>query len=148
MMVAALLAPLLISQPASAFQLSPPRTRSTLDGTLQFVNGGEKAFNCRVHIVLRTNEGKHAVPPEIEKIDINARGGACNGVHFADPFPWIVQATSASGGTISGGSWLYGGNSCPRPNNGFSINSTGVWTISPGCLSGTFQSNPPVTIIP
>ncbi len=144
----AVLTACLLSQPVFAYQLSPPQIKSILTGRLQFVNSGQPPFSCRVTIVLRTREGSQSHYPEIAKVGVHGLGGDCGNLSFAQDPPWQVQVTGPMGGVIFGGSWVDGGSSCARQNNGFSIDKMGRWTIQPGCLSGTLTSDPPVTVAP
>jgi len=142
LMVTALIA-CVVGQPVLAYTLSPPKTVSTLTGTLAFVtDGGGTAFSCNVSFTLRTH-----VPKAGEISNAKVRGpGLCKQVFFVAT-PWDIQLQNGNGGYIDGARWSVGFESCSH-NTGFQDNANGVWTFEPGCLSGTMTSNPPITIAP
>jgi hypothetical protein len=133
-----------ISQPALAYTLSPPKTTSTLTGTLGFVtSGGGVAFRCDVRFTLRT----HGPIKAGEISNAVVKGPTyCKSVGFVTT-PWEVEVLNAKGGGIDGTGWSVGFESCSS-GTAFTDNADGVWSFGPGCLSGTMISNPPITIVP
>lgn len=135
----------LMGQSALGYTLAPPKTTSTLTGTLTLLpQQSGQPLTCDVRFVLRTHERK---PPEISGAYVKGKG-LCSQVGFFSSPPWQVDANSATGGGIKGGGWTVGFEGCGIPSTGFSVNSSGVWTLTPGCYSGTMTANPPVTIVP
>ena len=132
----------LMGQSALGYTLAPPKTTSTLTGTLLFAAGGE-SYSCNVRFILKTHERK---PAAISAAYVKGKS-SCQFAMFNPSPPWQVIPVNATGGGIEGGGWFDGAKACGA-NTGFQINSNGLWTMTPGCISGTMTATPPVTIVP
>jgi hypothetical protein len=132
----------LLAGPASAYQLSPPKTLSHLTGRLLFSPEGGTPFECHVNWNLKTRQRFGQI------VGVKQKDNSCINVVFVD-LPWSIEVNNANGGQIDGGRFVGGNGSCSLNAVIFSVNSSGVWTIpTGGCVSGTLTSNPPVTIVP
>ncbi len=143
MLTATALTACLMGPSALAYTLSPPKTTSTLTGTLLFAAGGE-SYSCNVSFILKTHERK---PAAIAAAHVKGKS-SCPFVQFNTSPPWPIQLLSATEGGIEGGGWFDGSKACGIPETAFSVSTSGVWTLGPGCFSGTMMANPPVTIVP
>ncbi len=69
------------------------------------------------------------------------------GVVFND-LPWDVDILNANSGEFFSDGYS-GNGTCVQSQNTFQVDGSGVWTLPAGqCLSGTFKSDPPTTIVP
>jgi hypothetical protein len=128
---------------ASAYSLSPPDISARLKGTLTFSpneGGNPQPFTCKVVLDLKT-KGAGKIT------SIKFPTGNCEGINFQH-LPWGIGLTGTNGGEFSFGSFGSANGNCVADVNNFIVNSSGVWTLTGPCLSGTLKSTPPVTIVP
>jgi hypothetical protein len=134
-----------IASGAFAYHLTPTNITTRLRGTLTFYAVDGKIFKCNVKFFLRTRSGVGFDQPIFIRTQRDS-GKSCGYIGFQD-LPWHVSINNETSGT-SGVSFISEYGMCDK-NQAFTINDSGVWTLSPGgCASGTMKSTPPVTIVP
>jgi hypothetical protein len=138
----------LSAESAIAFpKFVPLQTRSDLRGTLKFYrDDGSHPFKCKVRIVLFTgkgNQGLNEKRPEVDK----AAGVDCSPFFAFESLPWTaVPGDDGVTAQLVRFTWaVQGGPSCSGTQT-FSVNKSGVWTATSGCVTGSLTSNPPITI--
>ena len=129
---------------ASAYQLSPPEITSHLTGRLLLNPPAGLPFQCRMRWTLKTRsavkKGHNRLGEIVAAIGTGTGEKTCQAAFLG--LPWPIEVNDANSGSILGGSFLNGSGGCTTDFTGFSVNSSGVWTIpAGGCVSGTLTSN-------
>ena len=125
---------------ASAYKFNPPHASVHLYGKMTFTpNEGGTPFSCSVTLDLKTKKQ--------DIIAVKFPKGNCD-VRFSD-LPWGVEILTANSGQIFIGGFVSGNGICNQSVTTFQVDGSGIWTLPAGqCLSGTFKSTPPTTIVP
>jgi hypothetical protein len=144
----AIVVSLLSAESAIAFpKFVPLQTRSDLRGTLKFYpDDGSHPFKCKVRIVLFTGKGNQGLKgkrPEVDK----AAGVDCSPFFSFGSLPWTaVPGDDDVTAQLLRFAWNVEGSETCSQTQVFSVNKSGVWTATSGCVTGSLTSNPPITI--
>jgi hypothetical protein len=131
---------------SSAAELVPLHTTSHLRGTLTFHPGGGGHFKCKAHFILDTRKGNLKRGAEVR----SAAAPDCPGELVFGGLPWSASASNdGETAAFRSLSWRQlSGPECTEGAQPFTVNKSGVWTATIGCVTGSLTFDPPITIQP